>query len=141
VAFTGSAQPSRDPVTDIYTIPLQGGAPSPITQTKDRRESEPAYLPDGSLAWLQLRKDKKDPDQVVQQPKIGGISATLLSTPLALQSVALSRDGERIAWVGTRTAAGSKAVPELTLQWRPLAGGSETTIRLQPGEGITSPAF
>jgi hypothetical protein len=140
VAFTGALAASRDPVTDIYTIPLGGGAPSPITQTKDRRESEPAYLPDGSLAWLQLRKDKKDPDMVVQQPKIGGISATLLSTPLALQAVAVSPDGERIAWVGSRTPEGSKT-PELTLQWRALAGGNETTVRLQAGERITGPSF
>ncbi len=141
VAFTGAQFASRDGPTDIYVIPLQGGAPTAITRTRDRTERAPAYLPDGTLTWLQLRKDRKDPDQVVQQPKIGGVSATLLTTPLALQSVAVSRDGERIAWVVSQPAEGSKAPPEVTLRWRTLAGGAETSVRLRPGERITSPAF
>lgn len=141
VAFAGAVSTGRDPVTDIFTIPLQGGSPSPITQTRERRESAPAYLPDGSLTWVQLRKDRRDPDQVVQQPRVGGISATLFTTPLNLNAVALSRDGERIAWIVNRNPEGSKAAPEFTLQWRALAGGNETSVRLQPGERITSPTF
>jgi uncharacterized protein YjdB len=141
VAFTGAVSTGRDAPTDIFTIPLQGGTPMPVTLTRDRRESAAAYLPDGALTWLQLRRDRKDPDQVVQQPKVGGVAATLLTTPLSVQSVALSRDGERIAWVASRASDGSKAPPEFTLQWRTLAGGTETSVRLQPGERITSPTF
>ncbi|HWA16482.1 MAG TPA: Ig-like domain-containing protein [Gemmatimonadales bacterium] len=141
VAFTGSLSTNRDAPTDIYTIPIQGGTPTPITQSRDRRERMPAYLPDGTLTWTQLRKDRKDPDQVVQQPKIGGVSATLLTTPLPLQSVAVSRDGSRIAWVVSQAPENSKAAPEVTLRWRTLSGGNESSVRLQPGERITSPAF
>lgn len=141
VAFTGALTSNRDTPTDIYTIPLQGGASTPITMTKDRLERGPAYLPDGSLTWTQLRKDRKDPDQVVQQPRIGGVSATILTTPLPLQSVAVSRDGNRIAWVVSQAPEDSKAAPQVTLRWRTLAGGSESSVRLQPGERITSPAF
>jgi hypothetical protein len=141
VAFTGALSSNRDAPTDIYTIPIQGGSSTPITMTKDRRERGPAYLPDGTLTWTQLRKDRRDPDQVVQQPRVGGISATLLTTPQALQSVAVSRDGNRIAWVVSQASADSKVAPEVTLRWRTLAGGNESSVRLQPGERITSPAF
>ena len=89
---------------------------------------------------LQSGQPIPDP-QVVQQPRVGGVAATLLTTPLAVQSVALSRDGERIAWIASRAIEGSKTPPEFTLQWRTLAGGTETSVRLQPGERITSPTF
>lgn len=141
VAFAGAVSTGRDAPTDIFTIALQGGTPMPITVSRDRRESAPAYLPDGALTWLQLRRDRKDPDQVIQQPRVGGVSTTLLTTPLAVQSVALSRDGERIAWIASRGVEGSKTAAEYTLQWRTLAGGAETSVRLQPGERITSPTF
>ncbi len=138
VAFTGVA---RDGQSDIYTIPLAGGVPTAITQTRDRRELNPGYLPSGALTWLVQRKDKKDPDQVLQQPRAGIAGPPLFSSVLAVQDVILSPDGDRIAWVASRTVDGNRAAPEFTLRWRTLSSGAETSVRLLPGERITSPAF
>lgn len=139
VAFSGAQSPRE--ATDIFTIPLSGGMPTAVTATKDRREMDPSYLPSGVLTWLVQRKDKKEPDQVLQQPRSGVTTAPLFFSALAVQDVALSRDGSRIAWVASRTAEGKSAVPEFTLQWRTLSNGAETSVRLLPGERITSPTF
>jgi len=139
VAFT--TYPSgRDGQADIYTIPIDGGTPMAVTTTHDRRESQPFYLPSGELAWVLQRKDKSEPDQVLKQLS-GGRSASLMTSSLALQGVALARDGSRLAWVASRPSERNKSAVEFTFQWRTLASGAETSIRLLPGERITSPAF
>lgn len=139
VAFTGYT--SREAPGDIYVVPLAGGVPQPVTATKDRRENRPLYLPSGDLAWVLHRKDRREPEQVLQQAAGGGPPVALVSTDLTLMDIALARDGSRIAWVASRPADRNRVVPEFTLQWRALPGGVETSVRLLPGERITSPAF
>ncbi|HMV33704.1 MAG TPA: Ig-like domain-containing protein, partial [Gemmatimonadales bacterium] len=139
VAFTGYT--SREAPGDIYVVPLAGGVPQPVTATKDRRENRPLYLPSGDLAWVLHRKDRREPEQVLQQAAGGGPPVALVSTDLTLMDIALARDGARIAWVASRPADKNRVVPEFTLQWRALPGGVETSVRLLPGERITSPAF
>jgi len=139
VAFTGYPGP-RDGQTDIYAIPLTGGQPAAVTMTRDRREERPFFFPGGELGWLLRRKEKDEPDQVVRQ---GGSAAAplLVSNELSVQAVALSRDGARIAWVASRPSERNRNALEFTFQWRTLSSGAETSVRLLPGERITSPAF
>lgn len=139
VAFTGST--SREAPGDIYVVPLAGGVPQPVTATRDRRENRPLYLPSGDLAWVLHRKDRREPELVLQQGAAGGPPVTLVSTDLTLMDIALARDGARIAWVASKPADKNRVVPEFTLQWRALPGGVDTSVRLLPGERITSPAF
>jgi uncharacterized protein YjdB len=138
VAFTGYPG-ARDGQTDIYAMPFAGGQAVPVTNTRDRREERPFFLAGGELAWVEQRKDKDDPDRVVRQG--GAAVPALLSSDLSLQGVALSRDGARIAWVATRPSEHNRNALEFTFQWRTLASGAETSVRLLPGERITSPAF
>ncbi len=141
VAFTGYPGRRDDP-SDIFVVPMTGGEPRAVTTTRDRRESRPVYLPSGELAWVLHRKDKREPDQVLRQaPAGGGPSTMLVSNEHNLQDVALARDGSRIAWVASRAADRNSRALEFTLQWRPLPGGAETSVRLLPGERITSPTF
>jgi hypothetical protein len=88
---------------------------------------------------VEQRKDKNDPDRVVRQG--AATVPALLSSALSLEGVALSRDGARIAWVATRPSEHNRNALEFTFQWRTLASGAETSVRLLPGERITSPAF
>ncbi len=136
VVFTGFPR-GRDQAADIYAVPLAGGPARPVTETPDRHESRPAYLPNGELTWVQRRRDKRDPDQVVRQASTGG-PVPLVSTELAVSDVAIAVDGSRIAWIGSRT---DRNRVEFTFQWRSLASGAETVVRLLPGERITSPSF
>ncbi len=137
VAFTGYPR-GRDQAADIFAVPLAGGPARPVTATLDRHESRPAYLPGGELTWVERRRDKRDPDQVVRQAP-GGTPVPLVSTDLAITDVAIAADGSRLAWIGSRPGDRNRA--EFTFQWRSLANGAATVVRLLPGERITSPSF
>ncbi|MFN8652062.1 MAG: Ig-like domain-containing protein [Gemmatimonadales bacterium] len=136
VAFAGYPV-ARDGQSDIYTVALDGGQPVRVTSTADRREDLPFYFANGELGWVERRAGKNDPDRVLRQ---NGATA-VLSTELSISGVTLSADGARLAWVGSRPSAQNKNVLEFTFQWRTLASGAETTVRLLPGERITSPSF
>ncbi|MEO8139728.1 MAG: LpqB family beta-propeller domain-containing protein, partial [Gemmatimonadota bacterium] len=140
VAFTGFAG-GPDGQSDVYIIPIDGGQPQPVTATRDRRETRPAYLPDGELTWVLARRDRKDPDQVLRQASTGGLPAALVTSELSLTDVAFSRDGSRVAWIASRPQERNHNLVEFTFQWRSLTNGAETSVRLLPGERITSPAF
>lgn len=140
VAFAGFPG-GPDGQSDIYLVPIEGGAPVALTATPDRREIRPAYLPGGELSWVLLRRDRRDPDQFLRQAAAGGIPAALVTSELSLDAVAISRDGSRVAWIASRPADRDRAAREFTFQWRSLTGGAETSVRLLPGERITSPAF
>ncbi len=140
VAFSGFPD-GPEGESDIYTAPIDGGAAVPVTTTKDRREIRPSYLPDGGLTWVLVRRDRKDPDQLLRQAAAGGIPAALVTSELSLTDVAISRDGSRVAWVASRPDERNRKLLEYTFQWRSLSSGAETRVRLLPGERITSPAF
>jgi uncharacterized protein YjdB len=138
VAFVGHG---TDDGSEVYLIPAEGGVPTAVTATADRRESRPVWLPDGQLAWVVGRRDKRDPDLVVRQPVPGGTPVALVTSDLALADLALARDGSRIAWVASRPSERNRNAVEYTFQWRSLSSGAQTTVRLLPGERIMSPAF
>lgn len=140
IAFTGYAA-GREDAPDIFVMPIEGGTPTAVTATRDRRESHPFYLPGGELGWVLHRKDKREPEQVLRQGPAGAPPVTLVSTELTVVDVAMARDGSRLAWVGSRVPERNGGSPEFTFQWRPLPGGADTSVRLLPGERITSPAF
>jgi hypothetical protein len=140
VAFTGYPG-KRDEPSDIYTVAITGGPLNPVTRTPDRREMRPVFLPGGELSWVLLRRDRKDPDLILRQASPGAPTAPLVSSVLTLQDVAFAPDGSRLAWVASRPAEHNRPVSEFTLQWRLLSSGAETSVRLLPGERITSPAF
>jgi len=140
VAFTGFAG-GADGQSDIYAIPIDGGQPVAVTTTRDRRETRPAYLPDGELTWVLARRDRNDPDQVLRQAATGSLPAALVTSELSLTDVAFSRDGSRVAWITSRPLERNRSLLEFTFQWRSLTSGAETSVRLLPGERITSPAF
>jgi hypothetical protein len=140
VAFTGYPG-KRDEQSDIYSVAIAGGPLTPVTATRDRRELRPALLAGGELSWVLLRRDRKDPDLVLRQAGPGAPAAPLVSSEFALQDVAFAPDGSRMAWVASRPVDHNRPVAEFTLQWRLLSSGAETSIRLLPGERITSPAF
>jgi Tol biopolymer transport system component/uncharacterized protein YjdB len=137
VAFTGRPG-ARDGQSDIYTVALAGGSPVVAVATKDRKEHSPAYLPNGDLIYVADRKDKRELNQVVTH---SGLTTTppLVSSDAAITSVAVSPAGDRIAWIATRTL--DKNRTETSLMWRALPSGTETSIRLLPGERVSSPTF
>lgn len=140
VAFTGYPA-GRDAPSDIYVVPLDGGRPAQATNTRDRREARPVYLASGELAWVLARRDRREPDQVLRQPAPGGVPAAIVSSEQTMVDVAFAPDGSRVAWIASRPQERNRNVLEFTFQWRSLTSGAETSVRLLPGERITSPAF
>jgi TolB protein len=140
VAFTGYPA-GRDAPSDIYVVPMDGGRPVQATSTRDRREARPVYLASGELAWVLARRDRREPDQVLRQPAPGGVPAAIVTSENTMVDVAFAPDGSRVAWIASRPHERNRNVLEFTFQWRSLTSGAETSVRLLPGERITSPAF
>jgi hypothetical protein len=99
------------------------------------------YLPSGELAWVLMRRDKREPDLVLRQAAAGGSPAAIVTSELTMVDVAFAPDGSRVAWVASRPLEQNRNLLEFTFQWRSLTSGAETSVRLLPGERITSPAF
>jgi Tol biopolymer transport system component len=140
VAFTGYPA-GREAPSDIYVVPLGGGRPVQVTNTRDRRETRPVYLTSGELAWVMPRRDRREPDQLLRQSGAGGSPAAIVTSDLTMVDVAFAPDGSRVAWVASRPQERNRNVLEFTFQWRSLTSGAETSVRLLPGERITSPAY
>jgi hypothetical protein len=140
VAFTGYPA-GRDGPSDIFVVPAAGGTPAAATDTRDRREARPVYLPTGELAWVQFRRDRREPDQLLRQAAPGGTPVPMITTDLTLVDVAIARDGSRLAWVASRPQERNRNLREFTFQWRSLTSGAEASVRLLPRERITSPAY
>jgi uncharacterized protein YjdB len=140
VAFKGYPL-DRAGQSDIFQVPIDGGAPVSVSNTRDRSESSPAYMSDGQLTWVLPRRDKREPDQVLRQAAPGSIPSPIVSSELTIVDVAFSRDGSRVAWIASRPGERNGNGLEFTFQWRALPSGAEVSVRLLPGERITSPAF
>jgi hypothetical protein len=140
IAFTGYPA-GREGQSDIFVVPTGGGSPVQTTNTRDRREARPVYLSSGELAWVLMRRDKREPDLVLRQSAAGGSPAAIVTSDLTMVDVAFAPDGSRVAWVASRPLERNRNLLEFTFQWRSLTSGAETSVRLLPGERITSPAF
>ena len=127
--------------SDIYKVSMDGGVPTALTSTRDRSESRPAFLSDGQLAWVLPRSDKREPNQVLKETAPGGTPTPIFTSEATIVDIAFARDGSRVAWISSRPDDRNRNGLEFTFQWRALPGGAETSVRLQPGERITSPAF
>lgn len=140
IAFTGFAD-APDGQSDIYLVAVDGGEARPVTRTGDRRESRPGWLASGELIWMVSGRGRKSPDVVLRQPGDGGPPVPLVTSDFPLADVALARDGSRIAWIASRPSERNQDQLEFTFQWRSLTNGVQTSVRLRPGERVTSPAF
>ena len=71
-----------------------------------------------------------------------GESAVLFETDQPIASLAVSRDGRRIAYVAGRLADPAKPKSRFALFLQPLTGGgAPVAVPLRPGEQVLSPSF
>src|SRR5262245_2496853 len=83
--------------TDIYMVPLAGGAPLRLTGSK-KEETHPRFSPDGKwLAFLSGREGKKT--QVWLLPREGGEALKLTDYKASVSDLAWSPDSKRLALV------------------------------------------
>ncbi|HET7425100.1 MAG TPA: LpqB family beta-propeller domain-containing protein [Gemmatimonadales bacterium] len=128
---------SREGKPELYVMPLDGGEAQRLTKTGDK-ESQPRYLPDGTLVYAMSHSKGSR----VMRTTAGGESAVLFETEEPIASLAVSRDGRRVAYVTGRLADLSKPKARFALFLRPLTGdAAPVAVPLRAGEQVVNPSF
>ena len=137
VAFTSR----RDGNDEIYLGDLAGGAQTNLTQTRDRNETFPHFLPNGDLVFLVERKEGNPHYQIVRMALGARTTTPIVTSDFAITTLGVSRDGESLVYVVSRVTDKSTGASEFSLFLQPIAGGSPVLVPLQPGERIASVEF
>ena len=127
---------ARDGNSEIYQMAIDGSSPRRLTTTRER-EQLPRFFPNGDLLYAADRS--RGGSAVVRH---GATVAPILEMPDAVTSLALSRDGSRMAYIAGRLVerAGTRAEYRLVIQ-RPAADPAAVTLRSMPGEQLSAPSF
>jgi hypothetical protein len=132
---------TRDGNQEIYVMPLAGGEARRVTRT-DRRESLPRFLPNGDLLYVVERGGRSKGSRIVRVAGAEGEGALVLETDQPIGGLAVSRDGNRVAYVVGRLTDAAKGSAQFTLLVQPLAAGSApSSVALRPREHVLSPSF
>jgi uncharacterized protein YjdB len=131
---------TRDGNQEIYTMGLDGSNQRRMTKNSVR-DSNPRFLPSGEIVYVTERGGKSKGSRVMR----GGAAGTagmLFETDLPIASLALSREGDRVAYVVARLADVSKGRVEFSLFLQSTAPGSPpVAVPIRPGEQILNPSF
>jgi dipeptidyl aminopeptidase/acylaminoacyl peptidase len=112
-----------------------------VTRT-DRRESLPRFLPNGDLLYVVERGGRSKGSRIVRVAGAEGEGALVLETDQPIGGLAVSRDGNRVAYVVGRLTDAAKGSAQFTLLVQPLAAGSApSSVALRPREHVLSPSF
>jgi hypothetical protein len=71
----------------------------------------------------------------------GGETAVAFETEQPIASLAVSRDGRRVAYVTGRLADLAKPKARFGLFIQPLVGGTPVAVPLRAGEQVVNPSF
>jgi Tol biopolymer transport system component len=131
---------TRDGNQEIYTMGLDGSNQRRMTKSSVR-ESSPRFFPSGELVYVTERGGKSKGSRVLRQPSSGN-PVPLIQTDQPIASMALSRDGDRFAYVVARLADAAKGRVEYNLFLQSLTAGSQpVAVPLRPGEQVLNPSF
>ena len=132
---------TRDGNQEIYLMPIEGGEARRVTRT-DQRESHPRFLPGGDLVFATERGGRSRGSRLLHLAGAAGESATVVETDEPIGGLAISRDGQRMAYVvGQLTDAARRRTQFnlFVLSLTPPAAPVPVTLR--PVEQVLSPAF
>jgi uncharacterized protein YjdB len=132
---------ARDGNHAIYTMGLDGSNQRRLTRNS-ARETSPRYSRNGDLLFVMERGGGSKGSRVMRMASGSGSVSQLLQTEDPITGLAVSRDGERLAYVTGRSRDASKGRVDFGLFLRAI--GSNTppvAVPLQPGEQIVGPSF
>lgn len=122
-------------------MPIEGGEARRVTRT-GQRESHPRLLPGGDLVFATERGGRSRGSRVLRLEGAAGVGATVVETDEPIGGLAVSRDGQRIAYVVGQLTDAARRRTQFSLFVLPLAPGAVTVpVTLRPGEQVLSPAF
>jgi Tol biopolymer transport system component len=132
---------ARDGNHAIYTMGLDGGNQRRLTRGS-ARETSPRFSRNGDLFYVVERGGGSKGSKVMRLPSGGGSTSQMLQTEDPITSLAVSRDGDRLAYVVGRIRDASKGRVESALFLQPTTSRNPPiAVPLQPGEQILNPSF
>jgi uncharacterized protein YjdB len=131
---------TRDGNQEVYTMNPDGSSQRRITRSSGR-DSNPRFFPSGELLYVTERGGKSKGSRVMRGGTAGS-AGPLFETDQPIASMALSRDGDRVAYVVGRLADPGKGRVEFNLFLQSTAPGSQpVAVPTRPGEQILNPSF
>ena len=120
---------------------LDGGNQRRLTKTSER-ESCPRFFRNGDLAYVVERGGRAKGSRVMRQAWGGGSTSQLVQTEQPVPAIAVSREGDRLAYVVGRITDAAKGRVEFSFFLQSTAPGSPAVaVPLNPGEQILNPSF
>jgi Tol biopolymer transport system component len=131
----------RDGNPEIYAMNLDGSNQRRLTKTSER-ESSPRFFRNGDLAYAVERGGRSRGSRIMRLAWGGTNPSPLLQTEEPVQAVAVSREGDRLAYVVGKIADAAKGRVEFSFFLQSAAPGSPSVpVPLTPGEQILNPSF
>lgn len=131
---------ARDGNHAIYTMNLDGSNQRRLIKSS-ARQTNPRFFRNGDLAYVMERGGGSKGSKVIRLTA-GGSESQLLQTEQPIAALAISRDGDRLAYVLGRIKDAAKGRVDYSLFLQSTAPGSTpVAIPLQPGEQVVSPSF
>jgi Tol biopolymer transport system component len=132
---------ARDGNHAIYTMSFDGANQRRLTRSS-ARETNPRFSRNGDLFYVMERGGGSRGSKVMRMAAGSGNLSQVVQTEEPITALAVSRDGDRLAYVVARTRDGSKGRVEYRLLLQPPeANRPAVPVPLQPGEQISSPSF
>jgi Tol biopolymer transport system component len=124
----------------IYTMPLDGSNQRRLT-SGTARETSPHYARNGDLVYVVERGGSSKGSKVIRL-SAGGNTSQLVQTEQPIAALAVSRDGDRLAYVVGQLKDVAKGRVDFSLFVQSTASGSPAVaVPLKPGEQISGPSF
>ena len=132
---------AREGNPEIYAMSMNGSDQRRLTKTS-LRESTPRFFRNGDLAYVVERGGRSKGSKVMRLPWGGTIAIQLLQTEVPISAFAVSRGGDRLAYVVGKITDAAKGRVEFSLFLQSTAPGTPpVAVPLTPGEQILSPSF
>jgi uncharacterized protein YjdB len=131
----------RDGNQEIYAMNLDGSNQRRLTRTP-LRESSPRFFRNGDLGYVVERGGRSRGSRIMRLAWGGTNASPLHQTEDPVRAIAVSREGDRLAYVVGRITDAAKGSVEFSFFLHSTAPGSQPIpVPLNPGEQILNPSF
>jgi Tol biopolymer transport system component len=125
----------------IYAMGIDGSNQRRLTRGS-ARETSPRYARTGDLFYVLERGGSSRGSRIMRMAAGSGSSSQVLQTEDPVSAIAVSREGDRLAYVTARLRDASRGRADFGLFLQPLQSARPPiSIPLGPGEQIANPSF